>query len=114
METFNLTKDHIELLGEMYVDSHQNSDGAPYINTKRPYGNSNHYTDIHYILTGEKIGVVGSKRDDLNEDEYDKYNKLHREMKTALQIVLCTKSFVPDLYELQEKYDDKSWKIAEL
>lgn len=114
MSTFNLTEDHIKLLTEMYVDSHQNSDGTPYINSKRPYGNSLFYNDIHQILTGEYVGIVGSKREDLNEEEYDKYVKLHKETKTALQIVLCTKSFVPGMYELEEKYNDKSWKLVEL
>lgn len=79
--TFHLTDDHIKLLRSMYVGYNDCEHGAPEIDPKRPYGNSWVEGDIHEILTG-------GNQMELTEELEDKYNRLHRETQTALQIVL--------------------------
>ena len=112
IKRFTLTKDHIKLLRRMCVGWQEYGDGdnegAPEIDPKRPYGNSDIWNDIHEILTGDPIGTTDSEREELEEEEIEKYSKIHREMETALQIVLSTGKFKPGIYECEEYSDD--WK----
>jgi len=91
---FVLTENHLKLISKFYVDWDDGGyDGAPTINEKRPYGNSDVVTDIAEIL-GVQI--------DESDESYDEHSasllKLHRETATALQICLWTRSFVPGTY----------------
>ena len=90
----------------MYVGWNYCETGAPEIDPKRPYGNSWVPGDIHEILCGEY------PKDDLEEEVESYYMKLHKETETALQIVLCTKSFQPGKYVKENVYNDKSWKLV--
>jgi hypothetical protein len=108
IKKFTVTKDHLKLLRRMYVDWDYCEFGAPAIDPKRPYGNSSVLNDIHEIITGEEIGMVDSKRDELTECEEERYLKLHKETKTALQIVLAVGKFEIGDYEA-DNYDIK-WK----
>jgi hypothetical protein len=110
IERFTLTKDHIKLLRRMYVSWWDFETGAPAIDPKRPYGNSDVDNDIHQILTGEYIGRAGSKRDVLTEKETCKYRNIHEEMADALQIVLVTGKFKAGTYE-KEEYGIE-WKLV--
>lgn len=102
IQRFVMTKEHLKLMRRMYVDWWDCEFGAPAINPKRPYGNSDVLHDIHEILTGETIGRTDSKRDELTERESRKYAKLHQEMQTALQVALSTGSFKVGKYEAEE------------
>jgi hypothetical protein len=107
MKTFNLTIEHIKLLQAMYVDWHDCEFGAPTINPKRPYGNSDVLWDIAEILG------IESKKDKNDEfyytDKEEKYmNKLHEETQTALQIVLRTGEFEVGEYEADDYKEN--WK----
>src|SRR5512135_2560657 len=99
---FTVTKDHIKLLKHMWVGWQDCESGAPEIDPKRPYGNSDVLNDIHRILTGERIGCVGSKRDELTRDEDEKYLQIHKDMETVLQILLSNLSIKPCMYEAEE------------
>jgi hypothetical protein len=88
MKKFKLTEDHIKLLRHMRVGWGYSETGAPEIDPKRPYGNSDVDGDIHKILTGEYIP----------EDTDVNYDKLHRQTETALQIVLRVGKFEPGVY----------------
>lgn len=102
--TFHLTDDHIKLLRRMYVGYNDSEHGAPEIDPKRPYGNSWVEGDIHEILTeGNQM--------ELTEELKDKYNKLHRETQTALQIVLSTGKFQPGTYRC-DPYKE-NWDLVE-
>lgn len=107
---FTLTKDHIKLLKRSNISWNNVEFGAPTLDPKRPYGNSSVLEDIHQILTGESINLVGSKRDSLTNEEEDKYNKLHDEIAIALQVVLSSLSFKPGKYILTEEYGN-TWKL---
>ena len=112
MKKFKLTKNHLKLLKRFEVSWQDCEFGAPEIDPKRPYGNSDVLNDIHEILTGETICCVNSKRDELTEDEKEKYSKLHKEMETALQIILSTLSFKLGNYECEEYSND--WKLVKI
>lgn len=109
-ERFTLTAEHIKLLRHAFVGWQDCETGAPEIDPKRPYGNSDVGNDIHEILTGETIGLRDSKRDELNDAETEWYSILHRDTEKALQIVLATGSFEPGEFEKGEIYDDRSWR----
>ena len=100
---FTLTKDHIKLLRKMCVGWQDCEAGAPEIDPKRPYGNSDVYDDIHEILTGKSF-------DDDDRKEENRYIDLHRETETALQVVLSTGKFKAGTYECDEYGED--WKLV--
>jgi hypothetical protein len=100
MRKFRLTEDHIKLLRNMYVGWSYSETGAPEIDPKRPYGNSDVPGDIHYILTG--------KYEQISDDLCDAYYELHSKTETALQIVLRTGKFEPGVYECSPYTSD--WK----
>lgn len=108
IKKFTLTKDHIKLIRKMWVGWQNCETGAPEIDPKRPYGNSNVPNDIHEILTGESIGLTDSKRDVLTNEEEEKYLKLHKETEIALQIILSTGKFKIGNYECKVYKND--WK----
>jgi len=83
-KTFILREEHLILLRNMYVSWWDCEYGAPSINCKRPYGNSDVIRDIAEILE------LRSKDDDsdLTEEQEKELDKLHLETKIALQIVL--------------------------
>jgi hypothetical protein len=108
---FVLTEDHLKLIGRMYVGWSDVEYGAPEINPNRPYGNSMVEYDIAEIL-GWGIPDEDSDHytDEALEALQDRAEKIHKETQTALQIILCTKSFEPGLYIKEDRYDDRSWK----
>ncbi len=107
--TFELTESHIKLLRAMYVDFCDDGyDGAPAVNLKRPYGNSDVISDVIEIVTGVRVDDL----DDVPEENINEALKLHEETGTALQIILCTGSFTPGTYKRASKYDARSWELV--
>jgi len=104
--SFTLTEEHIKLIRRMYVGWCECEYGAPEIDPKRPYGNSWVAGDVHEILTGKSPEY-------LSDFIENKYNKLHRETETALQIVLTTGKFEPGNYKRANNYDRISWKLCD-
>jgi len=51
-ETFTITKDHLKLLGASYWNWNYCETGAPEMDPKRPYGNSDVAGDVRTILGG--------------------------------------------------------------
>jgi hypothetical protein len=109
MKLFQLTEDHIKLLNRMFVYWNDNCyDGSPCIDSKRPYGNSSVAYDVYEIIHGKEWDY--GENDEMTEEIYEQMLVLHRETATALQIVLCTKSFEPGTYEKTNTYDSLSWR----
>ena len=107
---FEMTENHIKLLHNMYVYFDDGAyDGAPAIDTKRPYGNSSCVYDIYEILHDKEW----DSEDDLPGELWEELMRVHRETATALQIVLVTKSFEPGLYEREVLYSRRSWRKVE-
>lgn len=100
MKTFILKEEHIKLLSNSYVAWNQGYSefGAPCIDSKRPYGNSDIIGDIYQILEGKRLDENELEKQgidycDFCDKLYEDYKKLHEETETALQIILHTKDF---------------------
>jgi hypothetical protein len=110
METFVLTKDHIKLLTRAFVRWNDCETGAPEIDPKRPYGNS--------FVAGDVAEIIGINLPDYEtsetafDDVCDEMMNIHFETKTALQIILTTKSFKPGKYQKRDPYDATSWELV--
>jgi len=100
-ETFQLTKEHIDLLTKAVVSWSDCEFGAPCIDPKRPYGNSDVLSDLAEIL-GFEGKVCPHCGEPIEEDDNDlpvsELEQTHRETAIALQIILDTQSFKPGLY----------------
>ena len=92
-QEFTLTDEHIKLLRRVNVSWEDTEAGAPAIDPKRPYGNSDVPADMHEILAGERPGDDG-----LTPEQITGYSLLHCATKPALQIVLSVGEFVPGVY----------------
>lgn len=106
MDRFELTADHVKLLSRASI---RFSDGpycgAPGLDAKRPFGNSDLVMDMAKIL-----GIDPVPTDD-EETHYpvgtrNRMMKLYRELGTALSIVLRSGSFEPGVY-VSEPYRSK-------
>lgn len=102
---FYLTTKHIKLLQSMHVSWQNAEAGAPAIDPKRPYGNSDVARDVLEIL-GNKPDEEGDYVDSLRQAAM----RLHADTKTALQIVLVMGAFAPGEYVKTDRYDDRSWR----
>jgi hypothetical protein len=109
-EMFEMTKDHLTLLTKMYVGWQDCETGAPEIDPKRPYGNSDVELDIAEIL-GWELFVNCDEEKQLSKKQFDMAQKLHKETKQALQICLLTQSFIVGVYE-KKSYSDRSWILV--
>jgi len=114
---FEVKKEHLTLLKHMCVGWQNCEFGAPEIDPKRPYGNSNVIGDIIEIFGKEvkrgifKINIegkeyyitIGEYSEDM--DDLEKIlNKLHQETETVLQIILNTGMFKEGKYKLKHEY----------
>ena len=102
---FKITDAHIKLAQRMYVGWCGDEYGAPEIDPKRPYGNSDVERDIMKIL-----GLPIPEDGDVPETMSDYIRKLHESMEVALQIFLVTQKFEVGTYQLTEDYDVRSWE----
>lgn len=100
---FEVTEHHIKLLRRANVSWGSDEYGAPAIDGKRPYGNSDVFGDIAEIL-GIKPGD-GKEFTPKQESEMD---FIHRGTETALQIFLATGEMKAGHYEAR-KYTNE-WK----
>jgi len=96
--TFLLREEHLRLLQECYVQWQDDESGAPEIDPKRPYGNSDVAQDVAEILS---VGDQDRKEDML---------EWHRETELALQIILSTRSFRLGRYELLPSTSPPKWR----
>ena len=84
-DLFELKEEHLTLLSKTYVTWDNCEFGAPSINPKRPYGNSDVMDDMKDIL-----GDYYSERE---------LRSFHKELEIALQIVLRNKTFEPGIFK---------------
>lgn len=75
-EKFKVSKEHIALLRSMYVSWNHGESGAPSIDPKRPYGNSDVLKSVSRIVGNYKYNNT-------------KLAELHLDMEKVLQIYLC-------------------------
>lgn len=101
---FEVTEQHVKLLRAANVSWASDEFGAPAINCKRPYGNSNVYEDVAEIL-----GIIPEgDGEELTPKQESELNFIHRGTETALQIFLATGEMKAGHYEAL-KYTNE-WK----
>ncbi len=106
---FEVTKEHLKLLRHMYITWDESEFGAPAVDPKRPYGNSQVYDDMRAIL-GE-LGELYYPEEVLD--------LLHKQTAIALQIVLktgkykATKYRAPKYTQDWKEYNPKVKKVKE-
>ena len=91
---FFVTDGHLKLLKRMYVGWDHCEFGAPAIDCKRPYGNSDVLMDMAEILD-----IPVERDSDLPDQEL---RFLHEEMKTVLQILVFNLGIEGGLYRAEE------------
>ena len=79
-----ITEDHIKLLNRMRVSWDDDEYGAPAIDPKRPYGDSDVERDVAEILEWDIDG------DELTEQQERKALAIHKEMEDVLQYLVRT------------------------
>lgn len=109
IERFTVTDEHLKLARCLEVGYDEDTEfGAPEIDPKRPYGNSDVLTDMREILGRE----MPDKDDGWNTGADEQYLLiLHKEMATVLQIGLRTGSFKAGEYQARKYFGD--WKAVE-
>lgn len=126
----NVKEEHLKLLQRFVVGWDDCEFGAPTIDPKRPYGDSDVYQSMinilglkelrdgvyEFILDGEKWILKGEDKNILyldGKDEEkltDKLKILHEETKEVLQICLSSLKFEEGTFE---KIDYRNWKKVE-
>jgi hypothetical protein len=101
---FTVTDQHLKLLNRAYVGWDDCEFGAPEIDCKRPYGNSDVIGDIIEILGVPEDQWSDGDEGILPDAELD-LTRLHAETATVLQIALNTGEFRTGRY-IREKYGD--------
>ncbi len=87
MQTFKITKEHMALVEKIYITDNKCEFGAPTVDPKRPYGNSDVYGDIAKIFN-----IPSDNNGDFTDAQIDRMTKYHKELTTVLQIICCNPS----------------------
>lgn len=106
---FTVTEEHLKLLRRAYVGWDDCEFGAPAIDCKRPYGNSDVLDDIAEIL-GVAEGEARDEDGEILPDAAAAFTRLHGETATVLQIALATGEFRAGRY-VSDKYS-ANWRLA--
>ena len=101
-EYFTVTKDHLKLLRKAYVSWDSCEFGAPAIDCKRPYGNSDVFQDIAKILGINPIEDIDEELYTNTQEDY--MRRIHKETETVLQIILRTGLFEAGVYSAESPY----------
>lgn len=100
---FEVHDDHLKLLKRMYVSWDSCEFGAPGVDSKRPYGNSDVYDDIAAILDQDHLKDEGG---DYSEDLRRNFLKRHLEMKNFMQILFNFGEIPSGKYKRKASYYD--------
>ena len=107
MREFELTEQHLALMKRMFVGWQDCEFGAPEIDPKRPYGNSDVLGDIAEIL-----GVpIPDNDEDFPPEVEEKLIQVHAEMQTAIAIMLQCGKVQIGKYTAGD-YDNTTWEEA--
>ena len=109
-EIFKLEKEHIKLVRRMDIFwSDRDTSGAPFVDTYRPYGNSDYLGDIGEIL--DLIPDKSSEEGLWSDDQIEYMKEIHKETRTAMQIILRTGKFKPGYYAGDGPFD---WELTNI
>jgi len=103
IKRFEVKEQHLKLISKMWVQYNDYTEfGAPEIDPKRPYGNSDVYDDIAEILNIKKKG------DDFTAKQEKEMLQLHMDTAIAIQIFFVTGKMETGIYEKSQYGID--WK----
>ena len=120
-EYYRLTEEQVLLIRELHVDwmpgSEIGYDGAPCVNSKRPFGNSNVGGDVHEIVDPRTCDEIWNEYDEEDEDAFyekqlETYNRYYKTLGKALQVVLSSGSFEPGMYSCN-KYSRNYQRVTD-
>lgn len=103
---FVVTEDHMKLLKRIWFRYDAYTEfGAPEVDPKRPYGNSDVYYDIAEIL-GLEVGKDEWGDVEYTPEQIDYMAKTHQEMTTVLQILAANaaEGVSPGVYQKSTPY----------
>lgn len=108
---FTVTHEHLKLLKHTFTVWNRCEYGAPAIDPKRPYGDSDVANSIIEILNWPKAECphCGELLDD---SIFASAKAIHKETETALQIALCTGEFKVGTYE-RDQHHYRVWTLVE-
>jgi len=99
---FTVTENHIKLLKAAYVSWAKYDElGAPGIDPKRPYGDSDVLMNIAKVI-GLKLFKGADEEENLSKKQVKLCERLHRKMEDALQILLSNCEIKVGQYECDE------------
>jgi len=101
-KSFTVTEEHIKLFKKAHVAWDPAEFGAPGINPKKPYGNSNVLENIAEII-GLELFEDEDNEKHLSKEQGLICRRLHTELETALQILLSNCPIETGKYEC-DKY----------
>lgn len=106
-KTFTITPEHLLLLRRLHFEWDGSAfAGAPCVDIKRPYGNSDPLGyDVPLIL-----GLIWPEDQDQPREIYEQCKQLHEDMDKVLAIFVSTGQCAPGEYE-QVDYDDTRWRL---
>ena len=99
MQYFVLKEAHLKLLENSCWDWNDCEFGAPSMNPKRPYGNSDVIRDIVSILRPDIVWEEEFVEKQLSQKYLDEIGRIHSELTLALAVIVHTKSFSLGEYE---------------
>lgn len=106
---FEITENHLKLAKNFVVDWCYDEYGAPCIDPKRPYGNSDVDVDISEILSVE----LESKEDGYyipSEKQSSKFRNIYEEMMLVLEIWFTIGQIKTGKFYRNDEYDYRGWK----
>jgi len=93
VDEFELKQVHLDLLKEAVIGWTKWEFGAPCIDPKRPYGNSDVFDDIAEIIKLDKKECYDFDEEDWKEECVEFMEDLHKQIQIALEIILHCQSF---------------------
>lgn len=107
-KTFTITEDHLKLLRHAYTSWYSAEYGAPTIDPKRPYGDSN----VHRSMVKALGWPTHEDQDgDYPKEITDKLDQLHQDLETVLQIIFRNLSVKTGTYIADEYGTD--WRLPQ-
>ncbi len=110
---FIVTEEHLKLLPHLWFNYDDWTEfGAPAVDPKRPYGNSDVYNDLAEHLGIERELDEWDEERELTDEEQDRLLKLHQEMTSVLNIMVRNNGvrvgeYVADRYNVDWKPADE-------
>lgn len=112
LREFVVTEQHVALLRRAYVWWNDMETGAPAIDPKRPYGNSDVAGDVREILGLEEQYPLDEEWGEMPDAAWDELMDIHFGTELALQVFLITGEMRPGRYVRDTPYD-RDWVRAD-